>query len=345
MHERGEQLGDYRLLEVLGQGYSTQVYRAVSVEWSGEEVAIKQLLPHLARYDSLVAALINEARMGRHLAHPNIARVLQFARSGDTFFLVTEFVDGYTLAAILDRTDPPSPLPPRVVGEIGAQLCDGLAHAHAATGDDGEPLGIVHRDLKPSNVMVTRDGTVKIKDFGIAKATTNLFLSSLGTTKGTPAYMSPEQVAGQPIDGRSDLFSLASMLAESLTGKPAFWGTDVHGTMHSILRVEVRDTLDQVEQFAPAMVPLLYRAWQYDADDRYTSAEEMSRSMYAILGDLPGGVGLAEWLRKRDLGTSLVTRDPDSLPEESVVGLETTEDLSFDQDDPLSDEYETFEIE
>jgi len=333
MLKRGERIGDYRLLDLLGRGASTVVYRAICTDGSGRQVAIKQLLPHLSEHSKLVATLINEARIGRHLHHPNVARILHFARSGDTYFLVTEFVHGHSLADILDRTHPPSPFPPRIAGEIAAQLCDGLDHAHTVKDDEDQTLGIVHRDLKPTNVMVTPEGLVKIKDFGIAKATTNLFLSSLGTTKGTPAYMSPEQVQGQSLDGRSDLFSLASLIAEMLTGEPTFHGEDVHSTMLAILQVEVRQTLDRIETIAPAFVPILYRAWQFDRDDRYPTAGEMGEAVCVAIGEHADGEGLAEWLIPRDVVDRVVTRDPDTLPDESVVVLETTEELSFDFDD------------
>ena len=332
MHGRGDRIGDYRVLELLGRGCSSVVYRAISTDGSGRPVAIKQILPHLTAHNKLVATLINEARLGRHLRHPNVARILHFAQSGDSYFLVTEFVQGHTLADILDRTNPPSPLPPRVAGEIAAQLCDGLSHAHTVRDEEGDELGIVHRDLKPSNVMITTDGVVQIKDFGIAKATTNLFLSSLGTTKGTPAYMSPEQVQGQPLDGRSDLFSLATLIAEMLTGLPVFWGEDVHTTMLGILQVEVRGALDQIEQIAPSFVPILYRAWQFDPDDRFPSAHDMGQAVYRALEKSPEAIGLAEWLRPRDVEHHVETRDPDTLPDESVVILETTEELDFEID-------------
>jgi len=330
MPKRGEVIGDYRLLELLGRGNSTVVYRAIRAGGRGEQVAIKQLQPRLSRDSKLVATLINEARIGQYLRHPNVARILEFARSADTFFLVTEYVPGYSLADILDRTTPPSAFPAPIAGEIARQLCGGLEHAHTVQNDTGQTLGIVHRDLKPTNVMVTPDAVVKIKDFGIVKATTNLLLSTLGTTKGTPAYMSPEQVQGQPLDGRSDLFSLASLIAEMLTGQPAFWSKDVHSTMLRILEVDVRGMLDEVEGIAPSFVPVLYRAWQFDPDDRFATADEMGHAVRQAQGALPEGPELADWLYPPGVVRRIVTRDPDTLPDESVVVLQTTEDIEIE---------------
>ena len=290
--------GKYKLLEQIGEGAMARVYRAVRSGPMGfrKEVALKQIRPELTRKQKLTKALINEARLGGYLEHRNIVEVHEFDCVDDTYYIAMEHVRGLTLRQLLSRLPEGEGMPPRVVAEVAVQMCEGLAYAHAASDDTGQPMNLVHRDLKPSNVIVRQDGVVKIMDFGIAKAKTNLFHTTPGFIKGTPVYMSPEQVRGDPLDQRSDIFSLGSLVAELLTGHTAFEGEASFPVVRAIAKGEVHHVVELVVARAPAFGPIIERALQLQPEDRYPSASEMADDLRGILGTLPGDVTTIAWL-------------------------------------------------
>ena len=299
MDEGSRRFGKYDLAEVLGEGGMARVYRAVRAGPMGfrKEVALKQILPHVAKEEKLLRALINEARLGGHLRHRNVVEVYEFDQVGDTFYIAMEFIHGQTLERVLQRVPEPGRLPPRIVLQIALQVCAGLEYAHSATDEDGRPMRLVHRDLKPANLMIERDGVVKIMDFGIARAETNLFkTSTAAVTKGTPIYMSPEQVEGKPLDRRSDLFSLASVVAQMVTGETAFQGTQLYHVLQQVARADVGQVLAQVERHVPGIVPVLECAFEREPVDRYPTAAEMGRALTEVYDTLEGDESLGPWL-------------------------------------------------
>ena len=320
-----KRFGNYILQDVIGEGGVARVYSAVRSGAMGfrKPVAIKQISPSVVSNEQVVQSIINEARVGSYLEHRNIAEVHEFDQVGETWYLAMELVRGLTVGQMLARSQSTSGLPPHLVAEIGVQVCDGLAYAHAAVDEMGRSLRIIHRDLKPSNVMVTYGGVAKVMDFGIAKATSNLFLTAQGQTKGTPAYMSPEQVQGQKLDGRSDLFSLASLLAEAVTGDRVFMGKKLAETMHLVLAADVNDPLGKVNDRAPALVPILYRAWKRAAEDRYPDAAEMGADLRRARVEMSGNEQLGPWVQTLHLhgGTPDAPDEPLTLPEAAVEVL------------------------
>ncbi len=294
--------GKYELLELLGEGGMASVYRAVLSGPGGfrKQVALKQIRPQIATDDKMVQLMFNEARLGGHLRHKNIVEVYDFGQEGDTYYLAIEFVDGFTLADLMRRSLDRGPVPPRIVANISMQVCQALAYAHAAVDDQGRPMRLVHRDLKPANVMVRRDGLVKLADFGIAKAETNVTHTTTGLTRGTPAYMSPEQVTGgksAPLDHRSDLFSLASITAELLTGVRAFADEQMLDLMNRIAAADVVEPLDRVVQVAPAFLPVLRTGFQRMPVDRFEDAAAMGKEIRRIYDKLPPAEErLTSWL-------------------------------------------------
>ena len=193
-----EEFGAYRLTHMLGKGGMASVYRAVRSGPMGfaKEVAIKRIHDALIDNEAILKGLINEARIGGQLKHPNIVEVYEFNKVGEAYYLAMEFVDGWTLDKVIKLSrEFKMPVPPSVALLIGKQLCEGLEYAHTLESLDGQEVKLVHRDLKPANIILSRYGIAKIMDFGIAKAATNLFKTTLAdVTKGTPHYMSPEQV-------------------------------------------------------------------------------------------------------------------------------------------------------
>ena len=242
----GDKLGNFEIMALIGRGGMGEVYRARDPRLK-RDVAIKTMPSGFAGDRDRIARFEREARAASALNHPNIVSVYDIGTEGGVSFIVSELVDGETLARIIQR----GPLPLRKLIEVSTQICDGLAAAHTA--------GVIHRDLKPGNIMLSRDGRVKILDFGLARQnhahgvdSTTMDASHPGMILGTPGYMSPEQVRGEPTDARSDLFSLGVILYEMASGKPAFRGSSSVEVMNSILK-------DEPPELPPSSPPALDR--------------------------------------------------------------------------------------
>ena len=299
--------GRYRLLNLLGEGGMAKVYRAVLSGPMGfeKEVALKALDRKLTEDERVVKALINEARLGGQLRHKNIVEIYEFNQVHGNYFMAMEYVNGWTLDTVLRRCRIRSEfLPGTVVVEILGHICRGLDYAHSLINKEGQPLNLVHRDLKPGNLILSRSGDVKIMDFGIAKADTNLYKTTAAdVTKGTPIYMSPEQVTGSTLDLRSDLFSLGSILHEMVTLQVPFMGDNLLAIMHAILSAEIVEARARVKKLEPALEPVLARCMARDRDVRYQSAKELGQALRAARRDLKPGPSLDEWIE--DLGAEL----------------------------------------
>jgi serine/threonine protein kinase len=278
--EPGRRLGPYELLGPLGAGGMGEVHRARDTRL-GREVAIKVLPADLAGDPSRLKRFEKEARAASALNHPNIVTIYDIGTADSVSYIAMERVEGKTLRDVLFG----GALPVKRLVGIAAQIADGLARAHEA--------GIVHRDLKPENVMVTKDGLVKILDFGLAKQTAPAASgegshlptetgTSPGVVLGTVGYMSPEQAAGQPVDFRSDQFSFGSILYEMAAGKRAFQKSTAVDTLSAILHEEP----EPVGQAAPeAPVPfrwIVERCLDKEPANRYTSSRDLARDLATL---------------------------------------------------------------
>jgi hypothetical protein len=217
-----EQFGPYTVYESLGAGGMATVHRAVHRGPAGEKtVALKRLLPEFAHNEEFVQSFIREARIASQLRHVNCAQTIDLGQVDDTFFIAMELVVGSDLRRILRHTATVSgPLPVPLTVLILSQLCDALEYAHNLADETGTPMGIIHRDVSPANVLVARDGTVKLIDFGIAKASAASLATMSGQLKGKFAYMAPENLVGS-IDARADLFAIGVIAHELLTAPAA----------------------------------------------------------------------------------------------------------------------------
>jgi serine/threonine protein kinase/Tol biopolymer transport system component len=265
----GERLGAFEIVCLLGRGGMGEVYRARDTRLD-RAVAIKILLPAFADDAGRLTRFEREARTASALNHPNIVSVHDVSREGGVSFIVTELVDGETLQTAIGR----NPLPAARVVDIGRQIADGLAAAHAA--------GIVHRDLKPSNIMVRRDGRVTILDFGLARrqrpGAESVTLTGSGMLLGTVAYMSREQVRGQAIDARSDIFSFGVVLYEMLSGIRAFVGPTSVEVMHAILTSEPAELPYSVPH---ELAQIVRRCLEKEPARRFQSAADLSFALSA----------------------------------------------------------------
>ena len=252
-----------------------EVWRAKD-ERLNRMVAIKILPPDVANDPPRRARFAQEAKALAALNHPNILSIFDFGEDNGQVFIVSELVDGESLRSIIDH----GPMPARKAIDIAVQIAEGLAAAHS--------LQVVHRDLKPENVMVTRSGQAKLLDFGLAKQNTvqddrtaSMALSVPGTVMGTAGYMSPEQVRGEPVDARSDIFSFGCVLYEMLTGKRAFKAPSGVETMHAILHAEPEDFEGDVKM-PPALAGIARRCMEKQPGQRFQSAADLAFALRAL---------------------------------------------------------------
>jgi serine/threonine protein kinase len=276
----GTKLGPYEIQSLLGTGGMGEVYRATQSSL-GRQVAIKVLSPEFAANADRLRRFEQEARAASALNHPNIISIYDVGSEAGISYIAMEFVDGKTLRDLLTA----GPLPIKKSLQIAAQITDGLAKAHAA--------GIVHRDLKPENIMVTRDGFVKILDFGLAKLMAVLDGSSQtmtsplpgthpGMVMGTAGYMSPEQARGEEVDYRSDIFSFGAILYEMVAGKQPFKQPSSAQTLAAIIEDDPQSLVEANPKTPTPLRWTIERCLAKDPDDRYTSTRDLARDLQSI---------------------------------------------------------------
>ena len=277
--------GQYRLVEQLGAGAMGEVWRAIDTTLE-RNVAVKSLRPELAANAAFVDRFRTEAVVLAKLHHPNIATLYTIARESDSWYMVMEFVPGVTLDALLAER---GPIPWQDVCVIAIRALAGLGHAHVS--------GVVHRDVKPANIMIRPNGEVKLTDFGIARALDRSRMTRQGNWVGTIEYASPEQVRGEAVDQRSDLYSLGIVMFELLTGKLPFAASTDYELMKA-----------QLETLAPPLGSLLVgapkrlesalaRALAKTPTARFADANEFAAALQSVLDEVPAapsGPGLGD---------------------------------------------------
>ncbi len=296
----GIPFGKYRILRKLGEGGVGCVYEALLPGPLGftKRVAIKRLRPAVVKHNPwLHDAMVNEALIGGLLQHDNIVDVLEFDRVGPHYYLAMEYVDGLTLGEIVRICRDREALLPRfAVVRLAIDACRGLYHAHRRRGIDGRRMELVHRDLKPSNIMISSGGTTKILDFGIAKAASvPLDTTTIATVKGTPRYMSPEQITGKrDLGPRSDLFSLGVVLYEVITLEPAYQEVSLISLALRIVKENPSVLARHANALVPGIGPILERALAKEPRDRYASARAMAADLRRLSRHYPAEADMSE---------------------------------------------------
>src|SRR6202050_2194237 len=279
-------LGPYELLQRIATGGMAEVYLARRAGPHGFQkiVAVKRILPQLARDPDFTAMFVDEARVCAKLGHPNIVQVFDFGEHDGELYMAMEFVDGTTGARLIRAAAArDEEIPLDVSLHIALSILRGLEYAHSARDEEGRPLSLVHRDVSPGNVLIDRSGAVKLTDFGIARATEVEPRTEAGQLKGKLGYMSPEQVVGRPLDARSDLFTLGIVLAELVMLRPLFAGGS---ELDALMRIRDADlgALDRSAARVPDDVRnVLYRALAKDPLLRYPTATAFAEAIEEVV--------------------------------------------------------------
>jgi len=308
LFSRGQRLGKYQLIRRLAVGGMAEIYLAQASGLEGFEklVVLKRILPQHALDPQLRRMFLDEARLMATLTHPHITQVYDVGAEGDAPFFAMEYVHGANLREIMNAAGRAAglehqPLAIPLTHAIGilAAAAAGLHFAHEQIGSKGEPLHIVHRDVSPSNVLVTYGGSVKVSDFGIAKWSSQRTQTQEGALKGKFAYMSPEQCRGQPLDRRSDVFALGTLLYELTTGQPPFRAASDYEILNRIVNGELPAPVLADGPYPAELERIVRRALALLPDHRYPTAQALQLDLEAFArthGLVLSTVGLGEYM-------------------------------------------------
>lgn len=276
----------YRVVEKLESGGMAEVFRAESEGLQGfkKQVAIKRVLPHLSEKKRFIAMFLDEARLSAQLSHSNCVQVFDIGVGDNAYFIVMEYVDGANLKAVAEgykKQAKDFPVP--AAAFIAHEICKGLAYAHELRDSNGESLHIVHRDMSPPNVLITKFGEVKIVDFGLAKASSQLERSEPGIIKGKFSYLSPEAAMGQEVDARTDIFAVGIILWELLAGQRLFLGETDFQTVKKVQQAVVPSISTINNRVPRELERILNRALAKDPTARYLTARELGQDLLRFL--------------------------------------------------------------
>jgi serine/threonine-protein kinase len=277
----------YRPLFKLDSGGMAEVYVAEAEALAGftKKVAIKRILPGLLKDERFVRMFLDEARLSLHLTHANIVSVFDIGKSDNTYFIVMEYVEGTNLKSILEYAATagnkmPVPLTVWVVNEI----LKGLDYAHNLQDEKtGQPIGIVHRDISPPNILISWNGEVKLTDFGLAKATTQLESTDPGVVKGKFAYLSPEAAHGLDVDHRTDIFAVGILAFEMLTGERLFLGETDYQTVEKVRAADIPNIRQRNPDVPEELETILLKALAQDPKNRYQHCNDLADDLLGVL--------------------------------------------------------------
>jgi serine/threonine protein kinase len=326
----------YRITERVAAGGMAEVFRGVaeSIQGFRKNVAIKRVLPALTKNKKFVAMFLDEARLSLHLQHANIVQVFDIGHTEETYFIVMEYVEGVDLKRLLEwRRKIGRPL---TIGQTVysiMEVCKGLAYAHEAVHPEtGRPLGIVHRDVSPPNVLLSRNGEIKVTDFGLAKAAVQVETTDPGVVKGKMSYLSPEAARGTEVDRRADIFAVGILLYEMLTGKRLFYGETDYQTVELVRSAKIPPIAAQNPEVEPELEEIVRKSLARRPDDRFQSATDLQDA-------------LAQYLFSR--GLKMIQRDISDLvracsEEQGAVAAPVRKPRGNVIDNMLQEEIESF---
>lgn len=294
--------GRYEIIRTLGAGGMGEVLLAKQTGLVERLVVIKKVLPHLARDETFRQRFLDEMRLAASLTHGGIVQVYDFGDIGGELFMAMEFVDGLDLAKVMEHEKKRGgKVPLAVTLCLMIEVAQALGYAHSKCDASGMPLGIVHRDISPQNILLSRDGQIKITDFGVAIATSKSSLTLPGTLHGKVPYMSPEQVSGEEVDSRSDQFSLGVVAYELLAGKRLFEGETEMQIIEAIKRCAVPRLGDVVNDVDKELDAIVMRMLQRDPKARFQSmydCAEAVKSYATSKGILPSPKVVSDYVKR-----------------------------------------------
>ncbi|HVG64402.1 MAG TPA: serine/threonine-protein kinase, partial [Hyalangium sp.] len=281
----GRKIGKYEILTRLSVGGMAELFLAFTKGPGGfrKFVALKQILPDV-KTDEFVQMFLDEARITAAFSHPHIGQVFDLGLEDDELYLAMEFLLGQNLEQVLMAASRVRPLPIGFAARVARDVCLGLHYAHHFTAPSGRKVAVVHRDMAPRNVMITYDGVVKVIDFGIAKAKGRIARTHVGMVKGTSGYMSPEQVRGQELDGRSDLFTAGVLLHEMLCGRRLFDTSNEDVMMRQIANADIQPPRALNPDVPEALDAVVMRALSKEPAKRFATGREMAKAIEAAVG-------------------------------------------------------------
>jgi serine/threonine protein kinase len=285
--------------------------KQVGLEGFEKVVAIKRILAHLAFDDEFINMFRDEARIVAKLSHPNIVQIYDLGKSDDSYFIAMEYIPGRNLSSVAKKAKlKGEKLPPEFIARCIAQACEGLYYAHTRQDIDGKPLKIVHRDVSPQNIILAFSGGVKLVDFGIAKAATKIAHTRAGVLKGKYAYMSPEQIRGDEVDARSDLFAVGIVLYELLCGRRPFEKENSIQTLKAIVQEQHVDCRLLNSDIPDGLASIIDKALSKTYADRWSSAQELQLALedfVAGTGKRCNNIVISKWVT--DLFAEELSRD------------------------------------
>ena len=296
--------GKYTLIDRIAVGGMAEIFlaRQAGLEGFEKTIVIKRIRPHLSKQSNFVKMFLNEAKLAAQLNHPNIVQIYDLGKIGESYFIAMEYIFGRDMRRIIPKADALGiPFPMVYALKIASSVCEGLYYAHARTDMYGNALNIVHRGVTPENIFVSFDGTVKVLDFGIAKAANQIEQTRAGEIKGKLSYMSPEQCMGKPLDNRSDIFSLGVVLYEWLTGFKLFTGDSEVAILKSITEGKIYAPSYFKADIPEGVEAILMKALEKDREKRYQTAWEMQYDLDQFLSQYeftPSNIHLSNFLKQ-----------------------------------------------
>jgi serine/threonine-protein kinase len=323
----------YRVIERLESGGMAEVFRGEAESLAGfkKAVAIKRVLPHLVQNDKFIRMFLDEARLCARLNHANIVQVFDIGHVDNTYFIVMEFVDGVNLKAVIEHLRGKNlPVPIPVAVYIAMQICGGLQYAHELVDGDGVALGIVHRDMSPPNVLISKRGEVKIVDFGLAKATTQLEKSEQGMVKGKFGYLAPESALGELVDSQADIFAVGIMLWEMIANKRLFFGETDFATVRMVQQAQIPSLRAIVKEVPPDLEAVINKALAKDKNERYKTAEALAQDLGEFLAKHRMAVNSFDIARitKEAIEERRVKKAKEKKPEQELIDKLILEELN-----------------
>jgi len=325
----------YEIMERIGAGGMAEVFKASSTSLKGFQklVAIKRVLPNLTENERFVRMFLDEAKIALPLNHTNIVQTFDLGIADETYFIVMEYVEGTDLKEIIQElNDHRNRLSIPEVGLVAIEICKGLAHAHDKKDPSGEELDIVHRDISPPNILVSRDGEIKITDFGLAKAKSQAELTDPGVVKGKFGYLSPEAANDEEIDERTDLFAVGILMWEMLTGKRLFLGESDYETLQLVREAEVPPLEEAGRSVPEEFEGIIRRALAREVEARFQTARQLGSALAEFLygfGEPVTSFDLARYV-EAVLGERERAEEPKLDPADRAVQREINEFVSVE---------------